>query len=180
MTSKYGVVVCDNRDGTMKQFSLEALYMVIKRHKLKPVNGEYQITEALAAEAAAYDERHGTKPTTPPESLADLKATVEGKPNTGKWEETDLDQIEREEAIERSKTRKVMTDDAYADLLVKLRKLFVEERPPHELALRVTTHMAVGLAIAELGMDAPTAKAWFSKATDEFIGKLEAYDINRH
>ena len=73
-----------------------------------------------------------------------------------------------------------MTDDAYADLLVKLRKLFVEERPPHELALQLTTHMAIGLAVAELGMDAPTAKAWFAKATDEFIDKLEAYDTNRH
>jgi hypothetical protein len=110
MTWKYGVVVCDDQNGTMKQYSLEAIYTVIKRHKLKAVDGEYQISEELAAEAAAYDERHGTKPTTPPESLADLKATMEGKPNSGKWEETDLDQIEREEAIERSKTRKVMTD----------------------------------------------------------------------
>jgi hypothetical protein len=72
---------------------------------------------------------------------------------------------------------RVAAHDAYNKFLVKLHELFVEERPPHELALRATTHMAVGLAVAELKMDAPTAKAWFSKAIDHFIDKLEAHDI---
>jgi hypothetical protein len=75
---------------------------------------------------------------------------MEGKPNSGDWEEVDLDEIAEERSRDRTRSQEVMTDDAYADLLVKLRKLFVEEQPPHELALRLTTHMAVGLAIAEL------------------------------
>jgi hypothetical protein len=101
----------------------------------------------------------------PPEKLEDLKATIEGRPNSGDWEVVDQDEI----------AEQVMTDDAYGDLLVKLRKLFVEEQPPHEPALRAATHMAVGLAVAELGMDTPSAKAWFSKAVDEFVDKLEAH-----
>jgi hypothetical protein len=50
----------------------------------------------------------------------------------------------------------------------------MEEHPPHERALRVATHMAVGLAVAELGIDAPTANVWLSTAIDTFIDKLEA------
>jgi hypothetical protein len=106
----------------------------------------------------------------PPEKLEDLKAAIEGRPNTGNWEEMDPDEI----------TEEAMTDDEYNKLLLKLHDLFVAERPPHELALRAATHIAVGLAVAELGMDAAEAKTWFSKATDTFIVKLEAYDANRH
>jgi hypothetical protein len=72
---------------------------VIERHKLEPVNGEYQISEELIAEAAAIDEARGER--IPPELVADLGATVEGKSNSGKWQETDPDEIEREERIER-------------------------------------------------------------------------------
>jgi hypothetical protein len=144
--------------------TLHALMAVIERHKLEPVNGEYHFTDEMLAEAAAIDEAWGER--MPPEKLEDLKAAIEGKPNSGDWEEVDPYEIAEE----------VMTDDAYADFLVKLRELLVEERPPHELALRAATHIAVGLAVAELGMDAPTAKAWFSKATDEFTDKLNAYN----
>jgi hypothetical protein len=99
---KWSVVQYDP-DGAMKSFWLDALYAVIRRYKLKPINGEYQISEEMLAEAAAYDERHGTRPSTPPESLADLKATIEGKPNSGKWKETDLNEIAHEENLKRSK-----------------------------------------------------------------------------
>ena len=68
-----------------------------------------------------------------------------------------------------------MTDDAYGNLLMKLRDLFMEEQPDQEPALRAATRMAVGLAVAETGMDAPTAKEWFSKAVDEFVKQWD-YD----
>jgi hypothetical protein len=149
---------------------------MIERHKLRPVNGEFHFSSEQLDEAIAYDKERGTKPTTSPEALADLKAMLEGKPNSGDWQEMDMDEIERQEAIDRSKMRKVMTDDAYANFLKKLHNLFVEEQPPHELALQLTTHMAVGLAVAELKMDTPAAKAWFSAAFDDFADKLAAHN----
>jgi hypothetical protein len=136
---------------------------VIERHKLEPVNGEYHFTDEMLAEATAIDEAWGDR--MPPEQLEDLKAAMEGKPNSGDWEKVDPDEI----------AEQVMTDDMYADFLTKLHDLFMKERPPHELALRAATHVAVGLAVAELGIDAPSAKAWFSKAVDEFVDKLEAH-----
>ena len=132
----------------MRTVTLHALMAVIERHKLEPVNGEYHFTDEMLAEAAAIDEAWGDR--MPPKQLEDLKAAMEGKPNSGDWEEVDLDEIAEERSRDRTRSQEVTTDDAYADLLVKLRKLFVEEQPPHELALRLTTHMAVGLAIAEL------------------------------
>jgi hypothetical protein len=141
---------------------------VIRRHKLQPVNDEFQITDEMFAEAAAIDERHGGTGV-PPELIEDLYATIEGRPNSGVWKPVDPDDFSE------TKMRAVSTEDAaYSDFLVKLRKLLTEEQPPHELALRIATHMAVGLAVVELGWDAQKAKAWFSKATEEFSEKLKA------
>jgi hypothetical protein len=156
----------------MRTVTIHALRAVVERHKLEPVNGEYHFTDEMLAEAAAIDEAWGDR--MPPEELKDLKAALEGKPNSGDWEEV-LDDIAEEQSRNRTRSHEATTDDAYDDFIVKLRRLLVEERPPHELALRAATHMAVGLAVPELGMDAPTAKAWFSKAIEEFVDKLEAH-----
>jgi hypothetical protein len=109
---------------TDKAVTLHALMAVIERHKLEPVNGEYHFTDEMLAEAAAIDEAWGDRPLSP-EQLEDLKAAMEGKPNSGKWEEVDLDEIAEERSRDRTRSQEVTTDDAYADLLVKLRKLFV-------------------------------------------------------
>jgi hypothetical protein len=69
----------------MRAVSLRALLTTIRRHKLEPVNGEYQITGEIIAEAAAVDEAQGTG--MPASKLEDLKAAIEGKPNSGDWEE---------------------------------------------------------------------------------------------
>jgi hypothetical protein len=74
---------------------------------------------------------------------------------------------------------KVMTDPEYTAFLIKLRRLFIDEQPPHEFALRAATRMAVGVAVAELKMDAAETKAWFSQNVDEFITALEAYHQKR-
>jgi hypothetical protein len=138
--------------------SASAMMTVIKRHKLEPINGEWHITKEMIAEAAAIDERQGQKPPSP-EKLA---AIVEGR-------EPDWEVVDEEDLIDMSQT-----DDAYRSFLPKLRKLFIEEKPPHEVALRIATHMAVGLAVVELGWDPQTAKGYFSKVTEEFVEKLEA------
>ena len=72
--------------------TIAALAAVIERHKLEPVNGEYQITDEMIAEATAIDEARGNRPP-PSSSMEDLKAAIEGKPNSGAWEDVDLDEI---------------------------------------------------------------------------------------
>jgi hypothetical protein len=67
----------------MKAITIEAIATVIERHKLEAVNGEYQLTAEMLAEAEAIDEAHGTRPS--PEKLAELKAATEGK--APGWEE---------------------------------------------------------------------------------------------
>jgi hypothetical protein len=67
----------------MNAISLQALMTVIERHKLVPVNNEYQLTNEMLAEAAAIDERRGTGPS--PEKLRELQAVVEGRGGPG-WE----------------------------------------------------------------------------------------------
>lgn len=74
--------------------TIAALAAVIERHKLEPVNGEYQITDEMIAEATAIDEARGNRPP-PSSSMEDLKAAIEGKPNSGAWEDVDLDEIAR-------------------------------------------------------------------------------------
>ena len=58
--------------------------IAIERHKLEPVDGEYQLIDEMLAEAAALDERRGTRPS--PEKLAEWKAGVEGM--APGWEKT--------------------------------------------------------------------------------------------
>ena len=57
--------------------------------------------------------------------------TLEGKPNSGDWEEVDLDEIAEERSRDRTRSQEVMTDDAYADPLLKLRKLLMKDQLPH-------------------------------------------------
>ena len=61
----------------MKAISMQALAMVIERHQLKPVNGEYQISNEMIAEAMAIDEARGTDPS--PKKLAELEAAMKGR-----------------------------------------------------------------------------------------------------
>jgi hypothetical protein len=61
----------------MKAISIQALMTVIERHKLKPVNGEYQISNEMIAEAMAIDEARGTGPSS--EKLAELEAAAKGQ-----------------------------------------------------------------------------------------------------
>ena len=67
----------------MRSVSLTALMTVIRRHKLEPVNGEFQITDEMFAEAAAIDEGQGNSMS--PEKFEDLKAAIEGRPNSRAW-----------------------------------------------------------------------------------------------
>jgi hypothetical protein len=71
----------------MQAVSLQALMTVIERHKLVPVNDEYQLTNEMLAEALAIDERRGTGPS--PEKLAELKAVIEGKGGPD-WQRVDF------------------------------------------------------------------------------------------
>jgi hypothetical protein len=74
----------------MRAISLQALMTVIKRHKIEPVNGQYHFTIEMAAEAAAIDEARGMIRDVPPEEFDDLKAAIEGRPNSGKWEAVEI------------------------------------------------------------------------------------------
>ena len=76
---------------TDRAITLHALMAVIERHKLEPVNGEYHFTDEMLAEAAAIDEAWGDR--MPPEELEDLKAALEGNPNSGDWAVVDQDEI---------------------------------------------------------------------------------------
>jgi hypothetical protein len=71
----------------MRVVSMQAIATVIERHNLEPdKNGNYQLTDEMFAEAAAFDERHGTGPS--PKKVAELKAVAEGKPPPN-WEWVD-------------------------------------------------------------------------------------------
>jgi hypothetical protein len=72
----------------MKAVSLMALYTVVKRHKLEPINGAWHVTDEMVAEAVAIDEMQGV---TPP-SQEELAAIVEGK-EPG-WEEVEWEDLE--------------------------------------------------------------------------------------
>jgi hypothetical protein len=67
----------------VKVASLEAVMKVIERRELKAVDGEYQLTAEMMAEAIAIDKRDGTAPS--PKKVAELKALAVGKPVPG-WE----------------------------------------------------------------------------------------------
>jgi hypothetical protein len=72
----------------MRAVTLDALIAVIERRKLEAVNDEYQITDEMIAEAAAIDEARGNRSMSL-EELEDLKAAIEGRPNSGDWEEVE-------------------------------------------------------------------------------------------
>ena len=66
---------------------ITALVTVICRHKLQPVDGELEVTDEMFAEAAAIDERQGTGMSS--DKFEDLKAAIDGKPNSGDWKQLD-------------------------------------------------------------------------------------------
>jgi hypothetical protein len=61
----------------VRAFSLQAMEEVIKRHGIKPVNGQYHFTAAMVSEAIAFDEKHGSL--MPSDKLESLKSAIEGK-----------------------------------------------------------------------------------------------------
>jgi hypothetical protein len=62
-----------------KVVSISAMLTVIERYQLQPVDGEYKVTEAMIAEAAAIDKANGD-PGPSPEQLKDLEAAMNGRP----------------------------------------------------------------------------------------------------
>jgi hypothetical protein len=132
--------------------SLQALMTVVERHKLKPVNGEYQLTDEMMAEAAAIDEASGTGMT--PEKLADLLAAINGKPqpNDGGWElvfgeerigsqAMDVD-VEKVEAFTR-----------------RINAFLKEERPHYLVAIGAMATVMTDIARLGLGLEDEQARS---------------------
>jgi hypothetical protein len=80
----------------MQAVSMQALMTVIERHKLKPVDGEYKLTNDMLAEALAIDERRGTGPS--PEKLREIQDVVEGRGGPD-WEMKSIEDLRSEDDL---------------------------------------------------------------------------------
>ena len=54
-----GYVSFEYEDGSKRVARVGSVLAIIKKHKLKPVNGEYQITEEMILEAQGLDLKAG-------------------------------------------------------------------------------------------------------------------------